>query len=83
MERIWEAHRGHYYQRLVSMGWGHRRTAIAEYGVMAASGAAALAGLSLPEAGQWILLGGASLVYAACMVLIDLRLRKHCASGLA
>src|SRR5690606_10611586 len=26
-ERIWQAHRDHYYQRLVRMGWGHRRTA--------------------------------------------------------
>jgi UDP-N-acetylmuramyl pentapeptide phosphotransferase/UDP-N-acetylglucosamine-1-phosphate transferase len=25
-ERFWQAHREHYYQRLVQMGWGHRRT---------------------------------------------------------
>jgi UDP-N-acetylmuramyl pentapeptide phosphotransferase/UDP-N-acetylglucosamine-1-phosphate transferase len=33
-EKIWEAHRAHYYQRLVLLGWGHRRTVLAEYGLM-------------------------------------------------
>ncbi len=32
--KIWQAHRSHYYQRLVQMGWGHRKTAIAEYSLM-------------------------------------------------
>lgn len=36
--RIWEAHREHYYQRLVLNGWSHRRTVMAEYGVMVSSG---------------------------------------------
>ena len=40
-ERVWEAHRSHYYQRLVLMGWGHRKTVVAEYGVMVATGATA------------------------------------------
>jgi UDP-N-acetylmuramyl pentapeptide phosphotransferase/UDP-N-acetylglucosamine-1-phosphate transferase len=44
-ERVWIAHRDHYYQRLVQLGWGHRRTAWAEYGLMAICGAAALAAL--------------------------------------
>jgi UDP-N-acetylmuramyl pentapeptide phosphotransferase/UDP-N-acetylglucosamine-1-phosphate transferase len=35
-ERIWEAHRSHIYQRLVQCGWGHRRTVLAEYVLMAA-----------------------------------------------
>lgn len=33
-ERIWEAHRSHFYQRVVLLGWGHRKTVLAEYGVM-------------------------------------------------
>lgn len=32
--KVWQAHRSHYYQRLVQMGWGHRKTAIAEYSLM-------------------------------------------------
>ena len=34
-ERFWQAHRSHYYQRLVRLGWGHRRTAYTEYALMA------------------------------------------------
>jgi len=33
-ERIWEAHREHYYQRLVLSGWSHGRAVLLEYGVM-------------------------------------------------
>ncbi len=47
-ERFWEAHREHYYQRLVRMGWGHRRTAIAEYALMAFCGALSLWALDKP-----------------------------------
>jgi len=32
--RIWEGHREHYYQRLVLSGWSHRRSVLAEYGLM-------------------------------------------------
>ena len=42
-ERIWLAHRSHYYQRLVQLGWGHRRTVLAEYVVMIICAVAALA----------------------------------------
>jgi uncharacterized membrane protein len=41
-KRIWEAHREHYYQRLVLSGWSHRRTVLAEYGVMILSGGLAV-----------------------------------------
>ena len=43
-EKVWQAHRDHYYQRLVQLGWGHRKTALAEYALMLASGVLALAG---------------------------------------
>jgi UDP-N-acetylmuramyl pentapeptide phosphotransferase/UDP-N-acetylglucosamine-1-phosphate transferase len=33
--RIWEAHREHYYQRLVLAGWSHTKTLWVEYAVMA------------------------------------------------
>ena len=37
-EKIWHAHRDHYYQRLVLLGWGHKRTVIVEYGLMGLCG---------------------------------------------
>lgn len=44
-EKIWQAHRSHYYQRLVQMGFGHRKTAFFEYCLMAFMAASALLGL--------------------------------------
>lgn len=41
-KRIWEAHREHYYQRLVLSGWSHRRTVLLEYGVMVLCGGLAV-----------------------------------------
>jgi UDP-N-acetylmuramyl pentapeptide phosphotransferase/UDP-N-acetylglucosamine-1-phosphate transferase len=49
-EKFWQAHRSHYYQRLVLSGWSHRRTALAEYGVMVCCGCGALAFQSATEA---------------------------------
>lgn len=40
-EKVWQAHCDHYYQRLVQMGWGHRRTAQVEYILMAVAGLSA------------------------------------------
>ena len=51
-EKVWEAHRSHYYQRLVLLGWGHRRTVLAEYTLMLACGGSALLAVRLPAAGQ-------------------------------
>ena len=33
-EAFLRSHRSHYYQRLVQLGWGHKKTVLAEYGVM-------------------------------------------------
>jgi UDP-N-acetylmuramyl pentapeptide phosphotransferase/UDP-N-acetylglucosamine-1-phosphate transferase len=45
-ERVWQAHRDHYYQRMVRSGLGHRGTAYAAYALMILCAAAAL--LALP-----------------------------------
>lgn len=41
-ERIWQAHREHYYQRLVRSGFGHRNTALLGYVLMLAASASAV-----------------------------------------
>lgn len=33
-EPVWRAHKSHFYQRLVLLGWGHRKTVMAEYVLM-------------------------------------------------
>jgi UDP-N-acetylmuramyl pentapeptide phosphotransferase/UDP-N-acetylglucosamine-1-phosphate transferase len=78
-ERVWEAHRDHYYQRLVRMGWGHRKTAWAEYVLMAACAAAALAGLRQPEQVQIAILVTAAAAYFLLAAAVE-RAWKHSAA---
>jgi len=82
-KRVWEAHRDHYYQRLVRLGWGHRGTAIAEYALMLASGLLALAMLSAPVAVQTIALTVAAAVYAALIACVERAWRRNTAGGAA
>lgn len=70
-EKVWQAHRDHYYQRLVQLGWGHRTTAFAEYGLMLACGGLALAGLTLAAEMQAAVLAPAALAYLVLIALIE------------
>lgn len=53
-ERIWQAHRSHYYQRLVQAGWGHRKTVLSEYIVMLACAGTSIAIYSQSPEAQWV-----------------------------
>lgn len=70
-ERVWEPHRSHHYQRLVLAGWGHRKTLLRGYLVMAAAAACAVASPSLPVRDQWALIVGWAIIY----VVIAFRVR--------
>ena len=72
-ERFWQAHREHYYQRLIRMGWGHRRTALAEYLLMAAVALSALLGLRFDVAVQLSILAAWMTAYIGMMLAIDRR----------
>jgi UDP-N-acetylmuramyl pentapeptide phosphotransferase/UDP-N-acetylglucosamine-1-phosphate transferase len=54
-EKVWEAHRSHYYQRLVLLGWGHRRTVLVEYALMLACAGSALVAVPLSPTAQVML----------------------------
>ena len=75
-ETLWHAHRDHYYQRLVRMGWGHRGTALVSYVAMFISTLTALSVRDAPPAVQWLAIGGVALAYALGLVFIDQRWRK-------
>jgi len=64
-ERVWQAHREHYYQRLVLAGWGHRRTVLAEYGLMGLCCAAAIVYIKAGEAGKLGVLFACLIMYWA------------------
>ncbi len=70
-ERFWHPHRDHYYQRLVRMGWSHRRLALTEYCLMAACGVSALALLQASFVIQLVGLSAWCCIYAAAMLSID------------
>lgn len=72
-EAVWQAHRTHYYQRLVQMGWGHRKTALYAYGLMAACGVSAVIAVRLAPAGQWSVLGAWLVIYTVIARWIDAR----------
>lgn len=75
--RVWEAHREHFYQRLVQSGWGHRKTACIEYALMTACAALALGGLQLESEMQAGFLCAVGLAYAALAVALDSYLGSH------
>jgi UDP-N-acetylmuramyl pentapeptide phosphotransferase/UDP-N-acetylglucosamine-1-phosphate transferase len=56
-QKIWEAHRDHYYQRLVLIGWSHRQAVLAEYGVMALCGGLAVLYHDASEEWRLVILG--------------------------
>lgn len=70
-EKLSDAHRSHYYQRLVLMGWGHRKTAIAEYTLMFATGLSALLAIGLGVNGQTVLLVFWLIIYLGLCMWID------------
>lgn len=72
-ERVWQAHKDHYYQRLVRMGFGHRGTAVVGYLVMAACGAMALFGRTQPLIIQIFAFLTAAAGLAVIAAWVDLR----------
>jgi UDP-N-acetylmuramyl pentapeptide phosphotransferase/UDP-N-acetylglucosamine-1-phosphate transferase len=75
-ERVWQAHREHYYQRLVQLGAGHRNTALIEYLLMGSVGMSALWVLQHPDAqlAMWIIW---SLIYVLAIAVLDFRWKVH------
>lgn len=70
-QRVWQAHREHYYQRLVQLGWGHSRTALAEYGLMAVCGVAGLYALDADADTQIVVLGMLAMLYLLAVLAVD------------
>ncbi len=76
-ERVWRAHRGHYYQRLVLSGWAPRSVTLCAYGLMLASAVAALAGRAAGPMLQCGILLAATAAYAVVLVAIESHLRPR------
>ena len=79
-EKFWQAHREHYFQRLVRMGCSHARLALMEYALMLACAGAAGWALRLSAAGQLAVFATIALLLATLMSVIDLRWKAFCAA---
>lgn len=80
-KKIWQAHREHYYQRLVQSGFGHRNTALAAYALMLTAGISAIWINEQDMAvQQWVMLmwGG---IYLAAMMFADRSLKPFSDRG--
>ena len=75
-ERFWEARRSHYYQSLVQMGWGHRKTAFAEYALMLVCGVAALLAMQQPLYLRAAILLAVAALFASLALWVDTRWRR-------
>lgn len=71
-EKVWQAHREHYYQRLVQqLGWGHRKTALAEYGLMFTVTSGSIFVAAQAPSMQLAFCLGWLLAYVLLLILID------------
>ena len=72
--KVSEAHREHYYQRLLQLGWGHRNVALFEYGLMLAVGISAI--LSLHDSFPWLTFLVWCATFSLMMLLVDIAWKK-------
>jgi UDP-N-acetylmuramyl pentapeptide phosphotransferase/UDP-N-acetylglucosamine-1-phosphate transferase len=79
-ERVWQAHRSHYYQRLVNLGWSHRKTVLRAYLLMAACAATALSSRGDSADQVLWLLGMWAVVYG--VIAYKVRLMERRVEGL-
>ena len=76
-EKVWQAHRKHYYQRLVRAGWGHKKTVLWEYALMAACSLSVLAVPHLSARAQaWLLLAWI-LIYVILIIGLERFLQRR------
>jgi len=75
--RIWDAHREHYYQRLVLIGWGHGRTLALYALLMVGAAASAVAALCWAPAAGVLLVVLWALILALVFAAIEYYWRRR------
>lgn len=80
-EKLWQAHKTHYYQQLVQAGWGHRKTVLLEYAIMLGCAISALWGVDASSKIQGALLAGWTLFYFVFFVWVSRLAARHYKTG--
>jgi len=65
-----QAHKTHYYQRLVQLGWGHKKTVLWEYALMIACGLSVVWAVRQPVLQQWLVMGFWAVCYASLVMFV-------------
>jgi len=76
-ERVWEAHKSHFYQRLVQVGWGHKKTVLYAYLLMVACALTAWLAMQVDVAYQWVVIFGWIVVYISMMTGVGKLESRH------
>jgi UDP-N-acetylmuramyl pentapeptide phosphotransferase/UDP-N-acetylglucosamine-1-phosphate transferase len=76
--KITEAHREHYYQRAIQMGWSHRKLALFEYALMLGCGITAMT--ALWQGWVWQTLSGWACIYGVLMYRLDAAWKRYARS---
>jgi hypothetical protein len=75
-ERVWQAHRSHYYQRAILLGASHRQLAWAAYALMLVMTGLAVTLWAFPQHSVWVLVAAAT-TYLMVFWIIESRWRRH------
>lgn len=74
-ESVWQAHRRHFYQRLVQQGFGHRNTVLGQYALMLACAVSAWLALNLSPVAQGLIIAIWGVVYVVLSMWVVHRSR--------
>lgn len=80
-EKFWQAHRTHYYQRMIQMSGSHRGPVQMAYGLMAASAGLALISMHMPIGVQWTVLAAWGGILISLGRRIDRRWLQYIQEG--
>lgn len=76
-ESFWQAHKDHYYQRLIRLGWGHRKVALAEYALMLSVAASGILLIKQNTELICVVLASWLIIYVILMHMIDKKWSMH------
>jgi len=76
-ENFWLPHKAHNYQKLVEMGWGHKRTVLAEYVLMIACSGTAVAAAPQSLPSQTVIIAAWAVIYTILIFQIHQAERRR------
>ncbi len=71
-ERIWEAHKSHYYQRLVQIGWGHKKTVLYSYALMLMCAVSSYFAIQFGSITQLLTIAAWIIIYISIIIAIGM-----------